>query len=220
MSSLFKTQSLSHLKKYLSFPFAFQIGVFLLILPFLISSVCFFFEQKKLHELHERISLIQAKQMRKEFQIKTEEKILNQIGKSKSGYLKEVLESMVFLGSERQKWQLFSQQMEHSHPMKQRVSFLEQGTNKLEFVQTDVRKNELFQETEENQKNAVELSDEDLKTLLCYIEGAQIHPYTPKERAPQILLRSFELEKKNIPGISDKTYHIKMQLIKREALVK
>ena len=199
MNSFFKTQALSclKLKKHLSFPFAFQIGALLLILPFLISAVCFVFEQ-----------------------MKTEEKILSQIGRSKSGYLKEVLESMVFLGTERQKWQLFSQQIEPSHPMKQRVSFLEQGHNKLEFVQTDVRKNELFEETEENQKNAVELSDEDLKTLLCYIEGAQIHPYSPKEGAPQILLKSFELEKKNIPGITDKTYHIQMQLIKREALAK
>ena len=191
-----------------------------MILPFFISLFYFIFIQSELENLTTRIALLEKRSERKEAQMKHEEKLLHQITHSHLRYLEDILGSMVFLATERQKWQLFSKQIEPSHPMKERVSFLEKNSNKLEFVQSEVRKNALFQETEEKQKNPVEMNEEDLKTLLCYIEGAQIHPNSPKEGAPQLLFKSFELEKKTVPGIMEKTYLIQMQLIKREALAK
>jgi hypothetical protein len=98
------------------------------------------------------------------------------------------------------------------------VSFLQSGNNNLQFLQIEKRKTAFFQETEEKQQYPVEMSEEDLKGLLCYLEGSPIHPYQPHEGAPQILIKSFQLEKKNIVGTPEKTYQIQTQLIKREAL--
>ncbi len=208
------------LEKHLFSSSSFFIASFILTIPFIIAVIYYLFEYNELKHLNNRIISLQKIAINKEAQLKSEEKVLHQINHSRSGYLQTALESMVFLGSERQKWQFFSEQIEPSHPMKERVSFLEHGNNKLQFIQSDIRKNTFFQETEEKQKNAVEVSEEDLKTLLCYIEGSKIHPHLPKEGAPQIILKSFELEKKTLLGIVDKTYHIQMQLIKREAPLK
>lgn len=190
----------------------------LLLVPFLFVLGHFFFYQRTVSPLKDHMEFLQEKVQRKEFLKKKEEKILNQITHSNSNYLENVLGSLVLLASERQKWMLFSEQMEPSHPMRERVSFLQSGNNSLQFVQTEKRKNALFQETEEKQQHPVEMSEEDLKSLLCHLEGSQIHPHVPREGAPQILIKSFELEKKNIAGTSEKTYQVQTQLIKREAL--
>jgi hypothetical protein len=220
MKSLLKKIPTDFFEKRLFSPFSFLIASFIITIPLIISIIHFSIEYKQLKNLNKRIISLQKKSIDKEAQVKSEEQLLHQIKNSHSKYLETALESMVFLGSERQKWQLFSEQIEPSHPMKERVSFLEHGNNKLQFIQSEIRKSKLFQETEEKQKNPIEISEEDLKTLLCYIEGSKIHPHLPKKGAPQILLKSFELEKKTILGIADKTYHVQMQLIKREALLK
>lgn len=192
----------------------------LITVPFFLFVAHFFLQLRDLKEVNGRIQSLQRNALHKEAQLKKDEKVLEQIKHANHNYLQKTLESMVFLGSERQKWQAFSQQMEPGHPMKEKVSFLYQGNNKLQFVQTDLRKSKFFQETEENQTQPVEMSEEDLKELLCFIEGAQIHPHHPKEDAPQMILKTFELEKHTFLSEADKTFNVKMQLIKREAPTK
>jgi hypothetical protein len=202
-------------KKWLCTSWIFT-GSFFLLLPLFFILFHFSFKQTSLRELEQRVELLKQKTAQKESKMKQEEKVLNQISQSKSGYIQEVLESMAFLAVERQKWQLFAEKIEPSKPMKERVSFLERGDNRLKFIQGETLRNELFQETEETQETPIEMSEEDLKTLLCYVEGTRIHPYTPQESAPQLVIKSFELEKKVIPEIKEKTYRLQMQLIKRE----
>ncbi|MBX9922760.1 MAG: hypothetical protein K2Y01_01490 [Rhabdochlamydiaceae bacterium] len=219
MKSYLKYLSPLFYEKSLLSSSAFAMISSLLLLPFLFVLLHFFFYQRTVSPLKAHIEFLQEKVQRKEALKKKEEKVLSQILRSHSNYLEKVLGSLVLLASERQKWQLFSEQMETSHPMKERVTFLQSGGNSLQFVQIEKHKNALFQETEEKQQNPVEMCEEDLKSLLCYLEGSQIHPYVPQEGAPQILIKSFELEKKNIPGTAEKTYQIQTQLIKREALL-
>lgn len=207
------------LEKILLSTSAFMILSALMLLPFLFVVLHFFFYQQAINPIRNHIEFLQDKVQRQESLKMKEEKLLQQITHSRSNYLEDVLGSLVLLGSERQKWQLFSEQMEPSNPMKDRVSFLQSGNNRLQFVQLEKRKNSLFLETEEKQQYPVEMNEEDLKNLLCYLEGSQIHPYVPQSGAPQILIKSFELEKKNITETAEKTYQIQTQLIKREAIL-
>ncbi len=218
MKPFVKSLSSFFLEKPFSSPSFFWGFFTLLLLPFFLCVVHFIYIYNQTEELSNRIQFLEQRYHRKEHQMKKEEAILDKIRHSQMGYLENVLGSLVFLSAEKQKWQLFSQQIEPSHPMKERVSFLENGSNTLEFIQSDLRKNALFQESEEKQKNAVEMNEEDLKTLLCYIEGSPIHPHIPQKNAPHLLIKSFKLEKKMIPGIMEKNYLVHMQLIKREAL--
>lgn len=197
---------------------SFIICSFILIFPFLLVTFHFILKKQEIGNLKERIDSLKVLVKKKESFIKKEESILKQIHNSKSGYIQDSLESMNFLALERQKWQIFSETIEPSLPIKERVSFLEQGKNKLKFTTTEVSKNKLFQETEEKQQTPVEMSEEDLKILLCYVEGTRIHPHIPKQESPQLLLKYFELQKKSFMGIKDKTYSIQMELIKREGL--
>ncbi|MBM3198989.1 MAG: hypothetical protein FJZ58_07060 [Chlamydiae bacterium] len=206
-------------KDFLS-PYSLLIGSIILFLPFFLSVIYLIFQQETLGELEQKAQFLQTKLQKKELQLKREEKVLHQIRHSRSNYIKEVLEPMVFLAAERQKWQLFAQKIEPSNSMKERVSFLEKGENILRFKTGEAYKSELFQETEEQQIDPIEVSEEDLKSLLCYVEGIRIHPYIPQAGTPQLLIKSFELEKKTIPSLKEKIYIIQMHLIKREPVSK
>ena len=150
--------------------------------------------------------------------IKKEEKILSQIAHSTPSYIEDCLHSMTFLATERQKWKIFISQIEPSQSMKERSVFLENGANRLSFVEGEPQKNKLFTEQEILQKNPIEINEDDLKSLLCSIEGVKIHPHVPKEGAPQILIKSFEIEKKTIEDTKEKNYKVQMQLIKRQGV--
>ena len=67
--------------------------------------------------------------------------------------------------------------------------------NSLEFIEKDRKKMALFEEVEVVQKNPVLLPIEDIKELLCIVEGVSIPPYIPLDGRPQILIPSFSLEK-------------------------
>ncbi len=72
-----------------------------------------------------------------------------------------------------------------------------------------------FARSKRRQQTPIELNEEDLKRLLCLIEGATIWPYGPKEGRPQLIIKDFTLSKKELPS-QEKVYVVSIQLIKRE----
>jgi hypothetical protein len=87
---------------------------------------------------------------------------------------------------------------------------------RLVFVEEAVRSTELFREVELSQQQPVEVNEEDLKRLLCLIEGVTIWPYGPKEGRPLFIIKDFKLSKQELPS-KEKVFLIAMQLIRREA---
>jgi len=67
------------------------------------------------------------------------------------------------------------------------------------------------------QQHVVEVNEEDLKRLLCLIEGTTIWPYGPKEGRPLLIIKDFKLSKKELFS-KEKVFSLSMQLIKRENL--
>ena len=102
----------------------------------------------------------------------------------------------------------------HEAQIKQRLTFLEGGQNKLSFVQSPVKQYKNFQETLETLAHPVELDAEDLTHLLCKIEGVQIGKYTPPATRPDLIISELKLEKKK--STVYETFSLQLKLIKRE----
>ena len=205
-------------KVSLTNPLHYLLAGILLFLPFSLSFLFFSLENQKIERLGERVLFVQNKLKTQDIQVKKEKKNLILIKNSKPSYLEEALSSLSFLKRERQKWKIHTSQMTPTDPIKKRKAFLEGGGNHLEFSESKKKKTSLFFESSLKQKRAVELNAEDLKSVLCLIEGVEIAPYLPKEGSPQLLITSFSLEKKYPSETGDRNYTLQMELIKREKI--
>lgn len=207
---------LSFSKISLTNPLHYLLAGSLLFLPFAFSFLFFSLENQKIELLGERVLFVQNKLKTQDIQMTKEKRNLSLIKNSKPSYLEETLSSLSFLKRERQKWKIYTAQVNPSDATKKRTAFLEGGENHLEFSEGKKKKTPLFTESTLKQKRAVEINEEDLKSVLCLIEGVEIAPYLPKEGSPQLLVTSFSLEKKRPSETGDRNYTLQMELIKRE----
>lgn len=194
------------------------VAMAILLLPLCFITPYFYLRSQHLQDLHDQVELIYNRISRKKDLFKNEEKLLHQISQSDPNYLENSIESIPLLETEKQKWQIFSSHLETNKAIRNRMQFLEEGKNQLSFSEGEIRKSELFQEIEEKLQKPVELNEDDLKKLLCNIEGVRIHPYFPKEHAPQFIIKLFDLTKKSIPETKEKIFTLNLQLIQREGV--
>lgn len=185
-------------------------------LAFLFALSCYSFLSKinALQEIEERISFLQGMAQKKATLAKKEEAILSRINGADPSYLKKVVGSIHFMEKEKHRWTIFLSQIEPTQAMQERADFLDKH-NKLRFLAGESRKTALFTETFFRQKDPIELGEEDLKHLLTSIEGVPISPYMQPPKAPQLLITSFVLEKKEFPGTQDKSYGLSLELLER-----
>jgi hypothetical protein len=208
----------SFLKPSLMNPVHYLLASLFLFLPFSLSFLYFSIENQKIELLGERVLFVQNKLKTQDIQGKKEKKNLRLIKNSKPSYLEESLKSLSFLKRERQKWKIHTAQKDPTDAIKKRTAFLEGEDNHLEFSESKKKKNSFFTESILKQKRTVELNEEDLKSVLCLVEGVEIAPYLPKEGSPQLLITSFTLEKKSPSETGDRNYTLEMELIKRESI--
>lgn len=131
-------------------------------------------------------------------------------------YIDKHLETLCFLEPEIKKLEATLKENPADESLKKRLHFLKEGPNRLLFSEIQTRQQGHFQEVEEKQQHIVEMNEEDLKKLLSLVEGITIWPYGPKEKRPQLIIKDFQLSKKeNAP--QEFVYVINMHLIKRES---
>lgn len=164
----------------------------------------------KLEMLHKRSSLSQNKKNK-------EEQVLAYMREADPYYLDKYVESLTFLDPEIKKWQrLFTEKPVLA--IEQRLEFLRSDKNKLLFAEGEILKEGIFREVEEKQKHPIEVNEDDLKKILCLLEGVKISPYAAPEKHPQILIKQFDLTKKMHPEIKEKVFVLSMHLLKRELI--
>jgi hypothetical protein len=193
---------------------------FLLIaapLPYLVFLFNFIFGIQKLQQLEEKVEKLHAKTaLAQEIQRK-ESLLLASLKNPDPHYLDKNVESLTFLLPEIKKLEAIQSENPDEEQIGGRLQFLKEGSNRLTFAEEQIRTNEIFREIEEQQQHPVEMNEEDLKKLLCLIEGITIWPYGPKEGRPQLIIKDFKLSKKEISS-QEKAFVVSMQLIKRENL--
>ncbi len=186
-------------------------------IPFFMIFFHFLLSMQKFNDLEEEMARILTKSSELQEVQQKENLLLASLKNPDPHYLEKNVESLIFLLPEMKKIETIQSESMQDENLGKRIHFLKEGGNRLVFSEEQIRTNEIFRELEEKQQHPVEMNEEDLKKLLCLIEGITIWPYGPKERRPQLIIKDFKLSKKDLPS-QEKVYVIAMQLIKREYL--
>lgn len=189
--------------------------LFLAPLPIFYFAFSFYTEMQK--DLGARLELLHQKALQHELQKKREAHFVEKLKKSDHYYIDKYLESLTFLQPEIQKLESALTTGAQDEELKERLSFLKEGKNKLLFVEEAIERTSSLQEVEEKCKYAVEMNEEDLKRVLSVVEEVKIGSYLPPENAPQLIIKNFELLKKPTLGSED-VFEVHLSLIKRETL--
>ena len=184
-------------------------------LPFFFSLFHFSSGVQKLSQLEEEMERIHAKVLHAQEMERKQSSLLASLKNPDPHYLDKNIETLAFLLPEMKKLETFLLENPHDEQSGQRLQFLKSGSNSLTFSEEAIRANDIFREIEEKQQHPVEMNEEDLKKLLCFIEGVTIWPYGPKEGRAQLIITDFRLSKKEIAS-GEKVCVVSMQLIKRE----
>lgn len=201
--------------KNFSSPRAYWLLLIIAPIPFLLILYHFVTQFQKLHDLDEQMQHIYARSSQMQEMQRKESSLLSSLKNPDPHYIEKNIESLTFLLSEVKKWETIQTENQADEQSIKRLQFLKEGENRLVFSEEQIRTNTAFREMEEKQQHPVEMNEEDLKKLLCLIEGITIWPYGPKEGRPQLIIKDFKLVKKPISP-QEKVFVVSMELIKRE----
>ena len=202
------------MKKYLSM---WVVAALLIApLPFCFSLFHFYSQFDALKNLLSEIERVHAKIAQYQALEKRESTLLSSFKHPDPHYLDTHVETLNFLLPEVKKLEALQAEHPEDERLSKQLYLLKNTPNRLLFSEEQIRTNDLFREIEENQQQPVDVNEEDLKRLLCLIEGVTIWPYGPKEGRPLFIIKDFKLSKKAL--IKDKVFTLSMQLIRRENL--
>ena len=195
------------------------LGILLVVapLPFFVALAHFFSGMQTLIELEGELYRVHAKMDSNLALENKEAAILSALKNPDSHYLDKYVETLTFLLPEMKKLEAFQREHPEDEQISKRLFSLKATQNRLTFSEEQIRTNALFREVEEKQQHPIEMNEEDLKKLLCLIEGVTIWPYGPKEGRPLFIIKDFTLCKKELFA-KEKIFVVSMQLIKREAV--
>jgi hypothetical protein len=88
--------------------------------------------------------------------------------------------------------------------------------NRLIFTKEYKQQYDNIRETHLKQKQTVEINNEDLKSILSLIEGTHIEENNSLHVSPQLIIKNFTLNKKNLSG--KETFLLNMNVIKKEII--
>lgn len=174
---------------------------------------CITMEQLK--QLDEQIDTVYARKEQCEQVQKRQHSVLSSLAESDPYYIDKHLESLIFLESDIKKMQILSSDAHVDETIQKRLHFLKDGPNRLLFAEDKIRSDDKLREVFEKQQHPIEINEEDLKKLLCLIEGITIWPYGPKEGRPQLIIQDFQFSKKRYSE-RDQVFVVNMHVIKRE----
>lgn len=195
-------------------PFFFYLFV---LTPILLSSTYLLLQYAHLEELQMRFAEA-CKKGRVALDRKSKkEHFLERYSEADPYFLDNNIESLLFLQKEKKELQALSLHpaMADKHLTEERLKFLDSPQNRLAFVEETIRTGLRAKETEERQRHPVEIDEEDLKKLLSLIEDVPIDSFSPLEKAPQIMIIDFRLEKKTT-SFKTKVLELEMKLLTRE----
>ena len=172
---------------------------------------------QRLSVLDERIEALYEKKQQADQIQRRQHSFLSALAGADPLYIDKHLESLTFLESEVKKLETQMNDAHGDETAAKRLRFLKEGENRLLFSEEKMRTKDKMREVVEKLQHPVEIHEEDLKKLLCFIEGVTIWPYGPKEGKPQFLFQDFRLMRKQ-QAPSGAVFTLNFTMIKRENL--
>jgi len=198
-------------------PISFWLILCLSPLPFLYCLFYFITHMQKLDQIEEEMQRIYTKARRIEEVEQKEGVVLSALKSADPHYLDKHIETLSFLLPEIKKLETIRFENPDEEQVIKRLQFLKEGGNRLVFSEEKIRSHEFLRETEEKQQHSIEVNEEDLKKLLCLIEGVTIWPYGPKEGRPGLIITDFKLSKKEMAH-QEKVFVVNLEILKRETV--
>lgn len=186
-------------------------------IPFLLFFFNFVMGVQKLNHLEEEMERIHTRTVMAQEIERKESSLMASLKNPDPHYLDKNVETLTFLLPELKKLEMILAENPGDEQIQKRLQFLKEGDNRLVFSEEQIRTGDTFREIEEKQQRSVEMNEEDLKKLLCLIEGITIWPYGPREGRPQLIIKDFKLVRKELSP-QEKVFVVSMQIVKRENL--
>ncbi len=203
-------------KKAFTFPLSWAVLMFLTLVFTALLFAFFYSKWQTIDQLQARLQRLQERQKVISVLRSKEEGFQKELESTDHFYLYHQLESYIPLEEEIRSLETLSDYVKQDRNLEQRLRFLTGSANRIVFQEENIRKEGDLQETEEMQKNPIEIDLGDLKELLARTEGAPTAQGSGGK--PQIIIKNFTLERKS--SLEKETYLMQMHLIKREKLKK
>ena len=209
-------QYLPKIRSLLSDPIGYTVLMIAAPIPFIYFLITFVSQFLAYEKLESEMEWINKKSAQMQILHQKENDFLASLKNPDHFYIDKHLETLCFLEPEIKKIEALLLDSPNDESLKKRLHFLKEGANRLLFSEIQTRQQNRFLEVEEKQQQPVEMNEEDLKKTLSLIEGVTIWPYGPKEKRPQLIIKDFQLSKKEISS-QEFVYVLNTLLIRRES---
>jgi hypothetical protein len=134
-------------------------------------------------------------------------------------YIDKNLETLSFLEPEIEslKSMLNNPNFPDDDNIKKRIETLTGNGNSMVFTEGVVQSTPIFQEVTETLVHPIEVNVNDLRRILCNIEGIALGDCVPTPDRPQLMILDFKIDKKNVSE-KNEVFLLNLKLLKREFL--
>ena len=187
------------------------------LIPIIFAWLTFSSQIESANELENRILTVQSQAYSRENKQSINMAVRNHYSDADHFYIDKNLESLTLLEPEIEslKNMTASPNFNEDENVKRRLEMLTGPSNRLSFTEGVVQSSPAFQEVTETLAHPVEIDTNNLRHILCLIEGTSIGSCVPPPNRPQLLVLDFKIDKKNTSE-KNEVYLLNLKLLKRE----
>lgn len=189
------------------------------LIPIIISWFLYSSQLYQLTELKHHISYLQDLVFVHESKQSSNVAVKNHFSNADHFYIDKNLESITLLEPEIEslKGMLNNPNFPDDENIKKRLDILTRSDNAMGFTEGIVQSTPIFQEVTETLAHPVEVNINDIRHILCLIEGIPMGGCIPPPDRPQLIILDFKIDKKNISE-KNEVFSLNLKLLKREFL--
>lgn len=190
---------------------------FFLLIPFLLCFFSLYIKWTYLEEVEESFSLTKTRAKAAFDKKRRKEQFLERFLGADPFFLDHQIEAFLPLGREVTLLEslLHHPALSEKKGLKERLTFLLSGENRLRFREEEIQTTGRMKETVEKQLHPIQMEEADLKKVLSLLENMPIDSYLPDPRSPQFLITDLLIEKKKTELHTD-VLEVEIEILKRE----